>query len=352
MAQPPQRGPANNHGPKQQRPLLDLRVFVELGRHLQEYVRLVQNIDVEIRADIRERLRDLDRTFVPELRQASSRLRDLEAAAHAYSWSVDRLVTHTLSTPEFRQRLKDEIHGMQRGKNGQAHEAPSLLLEYERVLGNSITDAGLKLERFSESRDLAEDQLQRLAGLYGALKRDLRELVVRLKDTESLAFTTSLAVVVVGGGVVAIAAFACVGSAPITIPAAVVAAISKVFAVGGATVSLAKTVAAVGTLATALISGPFWKGWYGKRCLKKLHQAALEEVERIETQTEELQDQTALLGEVVHETRLRLDECQREFEQFKVSVDNGYDVEGYVLPALESLWRSAEEYQTSMHPLR
>eukprot|EP00117_Sycon_ciliatum_P030377 scpid99611/ scgid23965/ len=263
MAEPPPRDPANNHGPEQQPPvLIDLGVFAEQGRHLEEYVSLVQEIDVEIRTDIRKRLRELDKTFVPALRETSSSLGDLEEATSAYRWSVDKLVKHILGEPKYMQDLRDAISGMERGKLGQAYAAPDILLEYNHVLDTSIATCGDKLNAFTKSRDLAEEQLQRLTGLYGPLKKDLRELVFRMKDTASLAFTASCTVLVVGGGITAMLALACVGSAPIALPAAVVGALSNVVSVG-ATVSAANAVAAGGTLITALVSGSFWKGWYG-----------------------------------------------------------------------------------------
>lgn len=146
------------------------------------------------------------------------------------------------------------------------------------------------------------------------LSSKLKELIVIFKDTKSIAFSSAISVLGVGGVATMLCAMACVGT-KVTLAAFAVEALTGLGITVGA-IYLSALIGAAGAVGTALAASACMKIWYNRRCEVQLHTKAQSEVQEMEISTADLSSKLSLLKESVHEGRLHLDNFERGLNAF------------------------------------
>ena len=169
-----------------------------LREQAEAYAKRLEDVDTGIREDIRNRLNAINRTYLPELREARSKIADVQLATHDYVIAVERLVRSILATPTYRQRLKEEVRKV---RESEVQDNPrSLLASYRRILADHLSDAGKALEKYDAAQKEAQKILDNISGIIQPLKQDVEEEKRRSKDKESLLIAGTVATSVACGG--------------------------------------------------------------------------------------------------------------------------------------------------------
>eukprot|EP00117_Sycon_ciliatum_P020087 scpid92519/ scgid18002/ len=307
-----------------------------LREQAEAYAKRLEDVDTGIRKDIRDRLNTIDRTYLPELRVAKSKIADVQHATQEYVIALETLVSSILSTPTYRDRLKEEVR---RVRESEVEDNPrSLLASYRRVLAAYLSDTDNALNAWGAATKKAQEILENLSGTSKELKHAL--------DQARLASNDYWIMGSIGAGATAVT---CVGAAVglglaiANVPAA--AAICAGLGIAGAGLYLSAVAAVAGTVGMALLSNKLWNQPNIQEQERKSCGEALEHVREIELLTKELHGELSALDGVIQDAKADVAHTGAEKRCLERALDDkDFNPEGFVLPALKDLWGAARKH--------
>eukprot|EP00117_Sycon_ciliatum_P012916 scpid92506/ scgid13790/ len=316
-----------------------------LREQAEAYAKRLEDVDTGIREDIGKRLNAIDRTYLPVLREAKKKIADVKVAAELFVDALETLFRSVLSTSTYRKRLKEEVRELRKKKDSEEQDNHSSQLEsYRKVIVDSLSATYTAQKAWEEARKDAEVTLDKIPAIIQPLKRAVEQF--KLDSNEKVFFANVRAVgwsaVCVGSAVGLVAAGVAIASAPC---AAVVCAGLGIAAGDLSTMAIG---AAVVGVVSAFKANDIWKRMPGYNEQAKNDRELLDHVQEMELVTVQVQDNLSLLDDTMKVSRAETERTHADIRSLERALDNeDYDTEGFVLPALESLWDTARKHNSS-----